>query len=223
VRSGAAIPELRFAVGGVDVVDHAAVPTMAFALDVETDGDVEIRSVVLRADVRIALARRAHDVATRERLAELFGTPEQWRSAPRSLVWTAVTVVVPAFSGRTSVALPVVCTYDFDVTATKYLHAVEDGDIPLEFLFSGTVFYAGDRGLLHTARVPWDRDAVFALPVRVWKDVMQRYFPDSAWLRLRKDAFDRLWAFKSRRALPTWEDALDALLRESKEPSPWTP
>ena len=39
------------------------------------------------------------------------------------------------------------CTYDFEVAATKYLHALDDGEIPLVLLFSGTVFTAGDAGL----------------------------------------------------------------------------
>jgi len=222
VPPGVVGPELRFAVTGVEALEHAAVPTLSFTLGVETAAGAQIRSLVLRTDIRIALSRRPHDAATRARLAELFGAPAQWASAPRSLLWTTATVVVPAFEARTTAALPVACTYDFDVTAAKYFHALDDGEIPLEFLFSGSVFYAGDGGRLRTARVPWDREATFALPAGTWRDLMQRYFPDSAWLRLRRDAFDRLWAYRTRRALPTWEDALDALLRESQEPSPWT-
>ena len=132
------------------------------------------------------------------------------------------TLAVPPFTGQTVVQLPVVCTYDFEVTASKYFHAVDEGEVPLAFLFTGTMFYAGVDGRLRTALLPWDREAAFALPVAVWKSLMQRYFPDSAWLRLRRDAFDRLWAYKARHALPTWEDAVDALLRASEEPSAWT-
>jgi hypothetical protein len=217
-----AVPELRFTVRGVEALEHAAVPTLSFALGVDTDAGVEIRALLVRADIRIALSRRAHDVATRERLAELFGSREQWASAPRWLTWCMATLAVPSFTGGTTVALPVACTYDFEVTASKYLHAVEDGEVPLDFLFTGTIFYGGEGGRLRTAMVPWDREAAFALPVSVWKDLMQRYFGDSAWLRLRKDTFDRLWAYKASRALPTWEDALDALLRAREEPSAWT-
>ena len=43
---------------------------------------------------------------------------------------------------------------------------------------------------------------------------MERYFRGTAWLRLRKESFDRLAAYKSRHALPSWEAALDALLAE---------
>jgi hypothetical protein len=120
------------------------------------------------------------------------------------------------------VALPVACTYDFEVTASKYLHGVAEGDVPLDFLFTGTIFYGGEDGRLRTAMVPWDREATFALPVSVWKDLMQCHFGDTAWLRVRREAFDRLWAYKTRNALPTWDDALDALLRASEEPSAWT-
>ena len=62
----------------------------------------------------LALSRRAHDAATRGRLAELFGSREQWASAPRWLTWSMTTVTVPAFTASTTVALPVACTYDFE-------------------------------------------------------------------------------------------------------------
>ena len=216
------VPELTFAVKAAEAAEFAAAPTLAFALAVEASGGAAIRSLLLRADVRIALGRRAHDRPTRERLAELFGAPAQWASAPRSLPWTATTLVVPPFEGATTVGLSVACTYDFEVIATKYLHGVGYGDVPLEFLFSGSIFYAAADGSLRTARLPWDREAAFDLPVDVWTALMDHYFPHSAWLRLRKDAFDRLWAYKTRRALPTWEDAVEALLRESEGATTWT-
>ena len=216
------VPELTFAVSAVEATEFAATPTLTFALSVQASGGGAIRSLLLRADIRIALGRRAHDRATRERLADLFGAPAQWASAPRSLPWTATTLVVPPFEGATTVGLSVACTYDFEVIATKYLHGVGQGDVPLEFLFSGNIFYAGPAGSLRTARLPWDREATFDLPVGVWTTLMDHYFPHSAWLRLRKDAFDRLWAYKTRRALPTWEDAIEALLRERDEATTWT-
>ena len=43
---------------------------------------------------------------------------------------------------------------------------------------------------------------------------MEHAFPGTAWLRVRKDSFDRLCAFKSRNALASWEDAIDALLED---------
>ena len=216
------VPELTFAVKAAEATEFAATPTLTFALSVEASGGATIRSLLLRADVRIALARRAHDRAARERMAELFGAPAQWASAPRSLPWAVTTLVVPAFEDATTVGMSVACTYDFEVVATKYLHGVGHGDVPLEFLFSGSIFYAGAGGSLRTARLPWDREAAFDLPVDVWTALMNHYFPRSAWLRLRKDAFDRLWAYKTRRALPTWEDAVEALLRESEGTPTWT-
>jgi hypothetical protein len=84
--------------------------------------------------------------------------------------------------------------------------------VPLEFLFSGTVFYAGAGGMLQVGRISWEQEAGFALPVAVWRETMDAHFPGAAWLRLDKERFDRLCAFKARNALPTWEAAVDALL-----------
>ncbi len=135
----------------------------------------------------------------------------------RSLLWTHTVLQVPPFSESTVVDMPVTCTYDLEVAATKYFHALEGGEVPLEFLFSGMVFYTGEDGRLQTTRISWEKEAEFRLPVRLWKEMMEHYFPNSAWIRLHKDAFDQLYDYKVRRGLPTWEAAVEALLRASEQ------
>jgi hypothetical protein len=46
---------------------------------------------------------------------------------------------------------------------------------------------------------------------------MDQYFPNSAWVRLRKDVFDQLYDYKVRKGLPTWEATVEALLRASEQ------
>jgi len=210
----ATIPELAFEVLGADRVEHAAAPTLRFALRVSAGPDDAIRSVLLDTQVQIAARRRAYDESARDRLFELFGAPAGWGTTLRTLLWTRTTVVVPPFTGERVVDVDVPCTYDLEVTASRYFAALDDGEVPLELLFSGSVFYAERDGRLQTARIPWDREAEYRLPVRVWREAMDQHFPGAAWLRLDRDAYDRLSAFKSRRALPTWEAALAALLPE---------
>ena len=135
----------------------------------------------------------------------------------RSLLWTHTTLQVPPFPGSTVVDMPVTCTYDFEVVAAKYFHALVDGEVPLEFLFSGTVFYAAEGGRLQTARISWEKEAEYRLPVRLWKEMMGHYFPNSAWIRLRKDAFDELYDYKVRKGFPTWEAAVGSLLRMGEQ------
>ena len=202
-------PELTFEVEGAARVEHAAVPTLRFALRVASDAPV--RSVLLDVQLQIAARRRAYGADAHDRLFELFGPAADWGTTLRTLLWTRTTLVVPAFTGATTVDLDVPCSYDLEVAASRYLDALADGDVPLELLFSGSVFYE-DGGRLQTTRLSWDKEASYRLPVRVWKETMERYFRGTAWVRLRKDSFDRLSAFKSRHALATWDDALDALL-----------
>jgi hypothetical protein len=135
----------------------------------------------------------------------------------RSLLWTHTVLQVPRFSGSTVVDMPVTCTYDLEVVAAKYFFALENGEVPLEFLFSGTVFYAAEGGRLQTARISWEKEAEFRLPVRLWKEMMERYFPNSAWIRLHRDAFDQLYDYKIRMGLLTWEATVEALLRASEQ------
>jgi hypothetical protein len=210
------IPDLTFAVRGAARLEHAAAPTLAFTLGVEETAGAPIRSVLLDVQLQIAARRRRHAPSTHARLFEVFGPEAGWGSTLRTLLWTRTTLVVPPFTGATTVQLPVPCSYDMEVLASKYLDALDDGEVPLEFLFSGTVFYAGEGGGLQVALISWEKEAEFRLPVRLWKEMMDHYFPNSAWIRLRRDAFDRLYDYKVRMGFPTWESAVEALLRASE-------
>jgi Family of unknown function (DUF6084) len=210
-------PELAFRVEGVSAMERAAVPTLGFALRIDASGGAQVRSILLHTQVQIAARRRRYGPQDEERLFELFGQPERWGTTLGTLPWTRHTQVVPAFTGSTAVEVPVPCTYDFDVAASRYLQALDDGAVPLELLFGGTVFYAGEGGLLQTAQIAWDREAAYDLPVSVWRETMDLYFPGTTWLRLGKATFARLHAFRSRRALTSWDEAIDSLLAAEGE------
>jgi hypothetical protein len=200
--------ELGFSVLGAARVEHAAAPTLRFSLGVASA--VPVRSVLLDVQVQIAARRRGYDAAAHERLFELFGPVADWGTTLRTLLWTRSTLVVPGFEESTVVALDVPCSYDLQVAASQYLDALSDGVVPLEFLFSGSVFYL-DGEALQTTRLPWTSEAAFDLPVAVWKETMERYFRGTAWVRLSKESFDRLSAYKSRNALASWDEALASL------------
>jgi hypothetical protein len=173
---------------------------------------VPIQAVMLQCQIRIEPAQRRYRTLEKEKLLDLFDRPERWSSTLRPMLWTHAGVAVGSFTETILVDLPVPCTFDFNVAATKYFHALADGEIPLNLLFSGTVFHEGANGALQVAQIPWDKETAFRLPVCVWKEMMERYYPNSAWLCLRRDVFDRLYQYKSRRRLPTWEQALEYLL-----------
>jgi Family of unknown function (DUF6084) len=208
--AAASLPTLEFAVESAEAIRFAAAPTVAFTLRVATDKPV--RSLGLNAQVRIAPARRRYSDRDRERLVELFGPPERWGETLRTFRWAQESVLVPPFDESTAVELTVPCTYDLEVATAKYFYALEDGDVPLEFLFSGTVFFAAEGGALQAAQIPWECEAAYRMPVRAWKEAIQNHFPGSAWLRVRDDVFERLVAYKAGRALPTWEATFDELL-----------
>jgi hypothetical protein len=212
-----AVPDLEFKLEGAEVADFAAIPSLVFKLRIENLEDEPVRSVALNTQIRIAATGRHYEAAEQERLLELFGEPSRWKDTLRSLLWTHTVLQVPRFSGSTVVDMPVACTYDLEVVAAKYFYALEDGEVPLEFLFSGTIFYAGEDGRLQTTRISWEKEAEFRLPVRLWKEMMDQYFPNSAWVRLRKDVFDQLYDYKVRKGLPTWEATVEALLRASEQ------
>jgi len=124
---------------------------------------------------------------------------------------------VPRFAGSVMAEIPVPCTFDFNVAATKYFHGLTSGDLPLCFQISGTVFYEGADETLQIAPISWDKESKFRLPVKVWQDLMLEYYPNSAWLALRKDTFEKLYRFKMREGIPTWEEALERALNALPE------
>jgi len=218
--AGDLMSDLTFEITDAHAEPYAAVPTMAFRMRI-TEADARpIHSVVLRTQIQIEAQRRHYAHAEERRLLELFDTPARWGETLKPMLWTHVTTIVPAFEGVVEIDIPVACTYDFEVTGAKYLHALDDGEIPLLFLFSGTVFARTGNGFA-VDQVPWDRESTYRLPVRVWRELMNAYFPGGAWLRLRRDSFDALHRFKADRALPTWDAAIDALLEGAvtKEPA----
>jgi hypothetical protein len=210
-----AAPDLAFAVESVEADRYALAPTLSFRLGIGRVGGGPVRSIALNTQIRIAATRRSYEALERDRLVDVFGPESQWSRSLRSFPWTTVTVQVPAFTDSTQVDMPVGCTYDFEVTTAQYFHALEAGEVPLELLFSGTIFYADGDGQLRIVHIPWEKEADYRLPIAVWREMMDRHFPDSAWLRLRRESFNRLHAFKTEGSHLTWEDAVDALLRDA--------
>lgn len=207
--------ELLFDVVGAEPDRYAAAPTLNFKLRVTETSDADIHVLALRCQIRIEPQRRRYSPEEEERLLALFGETPQWGDSLRPFLWTHVSTVVPGFSGTAEVELPVACSYDLEVAAAKYFHSLGEGEIPLILLFNGTAFAARPDGGFSVDPVPWHKEAAFRLPVAVWRQVMDLYFPNSGWLRVRRDTLDALERFKATRALPTWDQALDALLKEA--------
>jgi hypothetical protein len=205
-------PDLSFAVLAGRTVAPAAVPTLEFEIALEAEEEWAIRSVLLNVQIQIAARKRPYAPAEQPGLLDLFGTPERWGTTLHTLPWLRTTAVVPPFRGRTSIALPVPCTYDLEVTSARYFAALRRGEIPLEFLFSGSVFYTGPSGALQTTRIGWDCEAELRLPVPVWREMMEHHFADTAWLRLRADTLECLSTYRGERALLSWDAVIADLL-----------
>ena len=207
------MPELNFQIERAEVVAHAASPLLAFKLRLTTAYPQEtIHTVALRCQIQLEVTRRKYTSDDQEKLFDLFGEPSRWGQTLKTLLWTHANLVVPSFQGTTVVDLPVPCTFDFNVAATKYFDGLTEGEVPICVQFSGTVFFAAPEAGLQVAPISWDKEARFRLPVKTWRNMMQSYYPNSAWLCLHKDAFDRLYQYKVRHGIPTWEEALERVI-----------
>jgi hypothetical protein len=207
------MPDLDFQIEGVEIVAQAASPLLALKLRVRNADELEpIQTVALRCQIQLEAARRRYNEEEQERLLDLFGEPQRWGRTLRPLLWANTSLIVPPFMASKVVDLQLPCTFDFNVAATKYFAGLEEGSVPLTILFSGTIFYKTENGALQIAQIPWEKEARYSLPVRVWRELMEVYYHNTAWLCLRRDVFDRLSGYKTRRGLPTYEQTLERLL-----------
>jgi hypothetical protein len=207
------VPDLKFMVDGVEPARFAVSPLLNFKLRIENaEREQAIQAIALRCQIRIEPTRRQYQNAEQQRIVDIFGQPERWSQTVHSMLWTHTNIVVPSFTGSTELDLPAPCTFDFNVASAKYFHALENGVVPLLLLFSGTVFYAASDSLLQVDQISWSKEANFDLPVGVWKQMMDEYYPNTAWLCLSREVFDRLHRYKMDRGLPTWEQTLESML-----------
>ncbi|MFE6821792.1 DUF6084 family protein [Streptomyces sp. NPDC057690] len=202
--------EFSFACTGVRADRYAAGPTLVFRLRVTAADGARVHALALRCQIRIEPARRGYGSAEADGLADLFGERSRWGSTLQPVQFAQISLMVPGFTGETETDLVVPCTYDMDIAATRYLDALTTGEVPLLMLFSGTAFIG--EGGFRVEPVPWDREAVFRMPVETWREMVEQHFPGCGWIRLPRDTMDALLAYRSRHALPSWDATLKALL-----------
>lgn len=211
--------QLEFTVLDVQPEQYAVAPNLLVRMRIDESSGTSVHAIALRCQIRIEPQRRSYAGDERSDLVELFGLPEQWGRTLKPFLWTHSACTVRGFSSSIEVELPIACTYDFDVAAAKYLGALGDGEVPLVFLFSGTIFSRTASGF-GVEQVPWDLEASYRMPVRVWRNLMEMYFPNTAWLRLDRETLADLARFKAARALPSWESVFATLLEQAAEPAP---
>jgi len=208
--------ELVFDCVGAHADRYAVSPAMSFSLRISDTSGQSVEAIALRCQIRIEPARRRYSDAEAERLNDLFGETQRWAETLRPMQFTNVAIMVPRFTGSIELELPVMLSYDLEIGATRYFAGLDGGEVPLLLLFSGTVFtMAGSR--IQAQQVPWSKEATYRLPIPVWREAIDAHFPNSAWIKMSRQTLDELQQFKTRRALPTWEATLQALLAEAAE------
>lgn len=207
--------DLSFSIAEVFAEPYAVAPQLTARLRIGESTDATVHAIALRAQVRIEPQRRSYTAAEEGALLDLFGPRERWYDTLKPFMWMQASTMVQGFTTATEVDLALPCTYDFEVTAAKYLHALRDGTVRFVLLFSGTVFTRGTRGF-EVEQVPWDREARYDLPVAVWRDLMDHYFPGTGWLRLDHDVIESLAGYRSRHGMTDWTSALRALLAQTE-------
>jgi hypothetical protein len=210
------VTELSFQVLDILAEPYAAAPQLTAKLRITESMGAVVHAIALRCQVRIEPQRRPYDEAEERALLGLFGPRVRWRDTLRPFQWMQCSAMVQGFSGETEVDLALPCSYDFEVTGSAYLHALGAGSVPLNLLFSGTIFTRGNKGF-GVEQVPWDREAGYHLPVKVWRELIELNYPHTGYLRLDRDLVEALARYKADRGLTTWDAVIESLLAASRE------
>lgn len=215
------MPDLSFEVLSATPARERMTPALAFELRVTNRIlDEQIGAVLLRCQIQIEVARRRYSPVEQDALRELFDEPARWGDTLRPLTWTNLSINLPGFSGTAVSPLAVPCPLDFAVATAKYFRGLADGEVPLTFLFSGSIFFNSSRGALRVAPISWNKEARFRLPVRVWQELMDLHYPNAACLYLRRDVFDELYRFKVSHGLATFEETIERMLAGAERERP---
>jgi hypothetical protein len=205
------VAELAFDCTGARPDKFALAPSMTLSLKIAETTGQRIDAIALRCQIRIEPARRRYTAAEAERLNDLFGDTQRWADTLKPMQLTTVSTMVPGFTGSIDVDLPIQLSYDLEIGSTRYFAGLDAGEVPLLLLFSGTVFGSAD-GKLSVQQVPWSKEAHYRLSLSTWREAIDAHFPDTAWIKVNLSTLDELIRFKNRRALPTWDATLSALL-----------
>jgi hypothetical protein len=211
------IPAPDFSVLDARGIPNSAAPVLAFQLRARDHSEQEVYAIALRTQVMVEARQREHDDETRERLLELFGEPERWGDTARGLVWAQCDTFVQGFTGSTRFELRVPISLDLEVATVKYFTALEGGEVPLAFHFSGTVFYCGDHDRLQITQVPWTAEAQFSLPVETWRSTIDEHYPHGAFMRLGEDTLEALRRYRVARGLHSLDGAIEELLAGARQ------
>ena len=130
-----------------------------------------VDSIALRCQVQIEAPRYRYNPREKEKLRDLFGELDRWSESLRSMLWTNVTLNIPAFTG----SIDQTVTVPHTPGATKYFHALEGSEVPITFLFSGRIFYHSPEAGLQFAPIPWSKEARYRFPIHLYRgDVVEK-------------------------------------------------
>jgi len=207
------MPDLDFKITGIEPSARGLTPFLNFKVEVTNMPAHEIiHSVILQAQIQIQTTQRRYHAGEKGKLSDLFGAAERWGETLRAKLWAIAQTNVRSFAGSATALLTIPCTYDLNVVATKYFYALEEGEVPLRFLFSGTIFYEAEDGRLQVQQISWNKECAYRMPVQVWQELMDHHYPNTAWLSLNREVFERLYAYRRSHGIPSWEQTIEQLL-----------
>ena len=67
------------------------------------------------------------------------------------------------------------------------------------------------------ALIPWSNSIDFRMPVSVWRETIEHYYPSTAWVAIRSQTFEALQKQKLERGLATLDACIADLLDGARD------
>ena len=104
------MPEFAFECTGAYPDQAAAAPTISLKLHIEETTGVTVHALALRTQIRIEPLRRRYDDTEAAAMQDLFGERSRWGATLKPLQLGFVNQMVPTFTGRTDIEVPLPCS-----------------------------------------------------------------------------------------------------------------
>ena len=184
------VTELRFTVLDIAAEPYAVAPNLLARLRIEETTGEPVHALALRAQVRIEPQRRGYDDDEEAGLLDLFGRRERWADTLKPFLWMHTAAMVPGLHrrhrGRPAAAVHLRLRGDRARSTCRRCATARSRWC----CCSAAPCSPAAPPASPSTQIPWDAEATYRLPVAVWRDVMDRYFPGSQWLRLDRDTVD---------------------------------
>jgi hypothetical protein len=196
-------------------------PTLAFTIRIAELTGANVHAIALRCQIRIEPRRRRYTDTETDRLVDLFGEASRWTETLQPMQLATVSAWCPGSPARPARSFGAVQLRPGDrVDAVLPRARGRNGGAAV----AGSAAQCSSRTAADTrsSSCRGRRSRGTACRWLLWRDMVERDFPNSGWLRCSRETLEALAATAPGTRCPTWEHTIRSLLSNRRLSAPRT-